>query len=202
MPFFRFQVTLKHRSLLPRDNAVNVLWYDIADGLTTDTPESVADEIATVYQARASSIQNSYQGMAVAAYAAAGGPPLLAKNYPLVGSGGLCPNEVALCLSYSADDNAAGTPRRRGRIYLPWHGSSERPSAAQITALLNLGQGLASVGTASNTTWHMRSALGTGTALNPVPVFRKIESISVDDEFDTQRRRGMRAVSRTRQDVQ
>jgi hypothetical protein len=33
-------------------------------------------------------------------------------------------------------------------------------------------------------------------------VFRKIESISVDDAWDIQRRRGLKPLARTRQDVQ
>ena len=60
--------------------------------------------------------------------------------------------------------------------------------------MLALGQAIAAVGTASNTTWKMHSKTE-GT-------FKKIESISVDDAWDVQRRRGLKPLARTRQDVQ
>jgi hypothetical protein len=116
------------------------------------------------------------------------------KDYTQFFGGAEGPTEVALCLSYSADDNAGGTPRRRGRIYLPYAGAFARPSAALRNSLLDFGELLAQVGTAGNTTWHMYSVRDAA--------HKKIESISVDDTWDTQRRRGLRATLRVRRDVQ
>jgi len=200
MPDITYAVSLNHQSNLPRDAAVNVLHY------SWDAPDSIeglADEIKGHYATLAPRINGAYENMTIRAYLPAGGPPLLVKQYLQNFNGPEGPQEVALCLSYSADDDAAGTPRRRGRIYLPfWASGGSRPDLAARNAILALGQGLASVGFAGNTTWKMLSRLGDGTPLAPAPVLRKIESISVDDEWDTQRSRGLRATLRTRQDVQ
>jgi hypothetical protein len=194
-----FQVALHNNSGLPRDDSVNVLFFDVN---FPDTLIGVMDDVAAAYSALGPKIQVTFQGMTVKAYAPAGGAPQEVKNYAFGGGANPCPTEVALCLSYSATDNAAGAPRFRGRIYLPLSGASVRPLEAQRTALLAFGQSLGSAGNAGNATWKMLSRVGTGTPAAPVPTFRKIESISVDDEWDTQRRRGMRALTRTRQDVQ
>ncbi len=199
MAHYRMDVIIKHTSLLPRDNSVNVLWFEVN---APDTLAGTMDDVALGYQARGGILNAAYGGMTIKAYTEVGGAPLLVKDYALAATGGNCPTEVALCLSYSATDNSAGAPRFRGRIYLPVFAAAFRPSLAQRDALLALGQALGSAGNFGNSTWKMRSTLGTGTKLAPEPVFRKIESISVDDEWDTQRRRGMRATLRTRQDVQ
>ncbi len=200
MPDITIAVSLTNESALPRDAAVNVLHYSWD---APDTLSGLCDEIQGHYATFAPKINGVYENMVIRVYDPAGGAPLLVKNYVQNFNGPAAPSEVALCLSYSADDNAAGTPRRRGRIYLPvWASGGARPDLAMRTALLTFGQGLASVGFAGNTTWKMLSRLGSGTPLAPAPELRKIESISVDDEWDTQRSRGMRATLRTRQDVQ
>jgi len=199
MAHHMLQVGLNNLSLLPRDVAMNVLWYDING---PDTTIGTMDDVAAAYVAQAIRFSSNYNGITIKAFDPAGGPATETKTYAFVGGANPVPSEVALCLSYSATDNVAGAPRFRGRIYLPLGSAASRPTVTQMNAVLALGQGLAAAGNAGNTTWKMRSRIGTGTALNPVPVFRKIESISVDDEWDTQRSRGMRATQRIRQDVQ
>jgi len=199
MAHYMMQVALHNTSLLPRDDAVNVLWFDIN---APDTLIGTMDDVKVAYEGQGGRINPVFSGMTIKCYEPAGGAPVAVKNYVMPGGGTPTPTEVALCLSYSAVDAAAGAPRFRGRIYLPFSAATARPTLDQVQGLLAFGQNLASAGNAGNTTWKMRSRLGTGTAANPVPVFRKIESISVDNEWDTQRRRGMRATSRTRQDVQ
>ncbi len=193
MSFYEFQVCLHNATGIPRDDCINVLRYDI-QGIA-DSPESVADEIAQSYGTLSQKINVSYQNITIKVYEfGTTGPPLLAKNYTQFFGGAEGPTEVALCLSYSADDDQAGSPRRRGRIYLPYAGAFARPSAGLVNSVLDFGELLAQVGTASATTWHMYSVRDA--------VHRKIESISCDNTWDTQRRRGLRATSRTRRDVQ
>jgi len=195
-----FQVAVHNNSGLPRDDSVNVLFYDIN---FPDVVTGTMDDVASAYVALAPRIQSTFNGITIKSYAhPAGGAPENVKNYAFQGGANACPTEVALCLSYSAVDNAAGPPRWRGRIYLPISGGSARPFDSQRDALLAFGQALAAAGNFGNTTWMMLSRIGTGTPAAPVPVYRKIESISVDDEWDTQRSRGMRALTRVRQDVQ
>jgi glycine cleavage system pyridoxal-binding protein P len=69
-----------------------------------------------------------------------------------------------------------------------------RPTSVMTAAVLAFGQSLGSAGNAGGTEWLMFSPTDN--------VTRKIESISCDNEWDTQRRRGLRATLRTRQDVQ
>jgi len=194
-----FQVQAVHRSGIPRDNSINVLYYEVN---LPDTVVGTMDEIAAAYFDLAPWFQTSYSLLRIKSYDAGGGPPTNTKTYAFQGTGGLCPNEVALCLSYSATDGVTGAPRFRGRIYLPLTGTDERPTSPHQLQLLDFGERLASVGFAGNTTWMMRSALGTGTPAAPAPVYRKIESISVDNAWDTQRRRGMAPTVRNRRDVQ
>ncbi len=199
MAMHDYQVLMLNDSGLPRDHAVNILHYD------TLLPETVAGTVADIvaaYQTLGTILNTAYTNVTVKAYNPEGGAPIETLTGPVDFNGGFGPLEQALCLSYSADDNVAGAPRRRGRIYLPCTGASTRPSLTLRNQLLDFGEKLAQIGTADATTWHMLSRVGSGTALAPVPVYRKIESISVDDEWDTQRRRGLRATSRIRRDVQ
>jgi len=182
-----------------RDTSINVLYYDIT---LPATHEAVMDEIALSYQTLQPWAQTSYADLRIKAYDEGGGPPKETKTYPFGGTGGLCPNEVAVCLSYSAADDSGGRPRFRGRIYLPITGDDEIVSPAKVDAVLDFGELLAAVGLAGQVTWMMRSALGTGSPTSPQPVFRKIESVSCDNAWDTQRRRGLRATYRLRRDVQ
>lgn len=97
------------------------------------------------------------------------------------------PREVALCLSYFADRNV---PRRRGRMYLgPWTPSQmqERPPTDVITMLATLAAGISGLG-GVNVQWVQYSPTS--------GEFHTVTNWFVDNEWDTQRRRGLRAVSR------
>lgn len=106
------------------------------------------------------------------------------------------PHEVALCLSYQAP-KISGVPqaRRRGRIFLgPFDNTSNvdgRPSTSLVNAIVALGEQLMDAGnaTAGDWNWAIYSEVNGGTA--------DVTSGWVDDEWDTQRRRGRIATSRT-----
>lgn len=186
-----FQVALHNTSGLPRDDAVNTLYYEIN---APDTHEGAADDIAAAYQSHTLEINQVYQGMTIKAFNPGPGPPKFIKKYPLAGGGGMAPTEVALCLSYRSND---GGPlgQRRGRIFLPsGNVGSTRPTTVQLTRLLDFGDKLALIGNLGNTTWRLFSRKGNS--------FHDIDEISVDNEWDTQRRRGMRALVRTKRTVQ
>lgn len=194
MPIKRVQVALHNtQTNFARDDAVNVLYFDKQTGVFTD--EGLANAVAGVYRDNQGFINSSYSGATVKVYDTIPGPPTFVGNYADVhGEAAYTLTEQCLCLSYSADDNTSGSPRRRGRIYVPYVGSAVRPSAATISQLLDMGQDLAAVGVGQNTTWMLHSQTN-GTYL-------KIESISVDNAWDIQRRRGVRPTQRTRRDVQ
>lgn len=100
-------------------------------------------------------------------------------------SGAAGPRECALCLSFSTDANRK---RERGRLYIgPWMKTQldERPDVAQRAALGTLAQGIQDLGGA-NVDWQIWSSLGA-----PGGIAHKVDKWWVDDEWDTQRRRGL-----------
>jgi hypothetical protein len=104
---------------------------------------------------------------------------------------GSAPREVCLCLSFHGGKN---TKRERGRLYLPlWAVTSTtsvgvRPQAPAIAKAAELPAVLAGLGGA-NVDWIIWS-----------PTDNKAVQVTdwyVDDEWDTQRRRGLRPTTRT-----
>lgn len=196
MANYSFQVALHSNTGLPEDDVVNVLYYDIN---APDTVEGQMDEVFAAYQQLIGLYIGDVSGVTIKAYAGAAGQPVNVKDYTASAGPGTGPGEVAICLSYSAqDDPEASTGRQRGRIYIGkivgGYTGDPRPTGALRTKVLDFGELLASVGTASNTTWMMHSKTDNA--------FRKIESIWTDDAWDTQRRRGLAPTLRTVRDVQ
>jgi len=194
MAINEFQVCLHNTSGLPRDDSVNVLYYDVT---IPDTHSGVAADIAGAYVALAPRINSAFNGITIKVYDPGQGPPKDTYQYAFAPVGSQGPTEVALCLSYKSNDSGPAA-RRRGRIYLPFkNDTATRPGTFTVTDLLDFGDLLKAVGTANNTTWKVKSRIGSGTPAAPSPTYHTIHQISVDNEWDTQRRRGMRATSRT-----
>lgn len=198
MANYDLQVVLKSSSGLPEDVFINTLHYEVN---APDTVEGTCDDIAAAYLAVDQIIDSLVNGMTIKVYEPGANPggPTFTKDYVFAGSGSNGPTEVAICLSYATvDDPNASTPRRRGRIYVgpigPAGTNGNRVTPGIRANVLALGQGLASAGNASNTTWLMYSESD--------GVYTKIESIWVDDAYDTQRRRGLAPTLRDTQDVQ
>ena len=195
MAVYRFQVRLQGSSGLPEDIYENVLFYDVN---SPDTVQGRCEDLRDHYIG-ANNVLAGVSAVEVRAYPLAGGQPVASAGpttrTPISLS---LPTEVALCLSYATTDDPdkATSGRYRGRIYLgPLNTTGGlRPSSGIIGYALAFGQALAAIGTAGNTTWVMYSRADNAT--------RKIESIWVDNAWDTQRRRGAAPTARTVQDVQ
>ncbi len=106
------------------------------------------------------------------------------------------PPEVAICMSFQGD-RVSGTPqaRRRGRIYVgPLRsstlGTDGRPSAGTMASMDALASAFltAALGMAS-TDWGIWSETGS--------IFTPVTNGWIDNEYDTQRRRGRVATSRS-----
>jgi hypothetical protein len=193
-------VSLQGLSNLSKDRYVNTLHFD-----GDDWGNAEATELWGKYQTFLATYGGDLAGGGheIRCYHPGMNPdgPYFAKTFSLSNgqkstSG---PPEVALCLSYAAVDNPdQSTPRRRGRIFLgpltPSVMAGQRPDVSLRNAALTLGDGIAQVGLASNVTWMLRSAVGNS--------YHKIESIWVDDTWDTQRRRGNQPTLKTVRDVQ
>jgi hypothetical protein len=99
------------------------------------------------------------------------------------------PREIALCLSYYAIFNR---PRYRGRLYLPawWFTSvlQTRPTGAIMTAALGFASSVLTKSLPPGTFWTVWSKANGSDA--------QVTDVWCDDEWDTQRSRGMVATTR------
>nr|CRY97788.1 hypothetical protein [uncultured prokaryote] len=112
-------------------------------------------------------------------------------------SGDSLPTEVALVMSFQADP-VSGTPqaRRRGRVYLPFldastNDTTARPSSALLSAVETAGQGLLDDSIAGDPDWRWV------TRSKVAPGYATVTNGWIDNEWDTQRRRGRDATSRS-----
>lgn len=113
------------------------------------------------------------------------------------------PNEVSLVLSFKADPES-GIPlgRTRGRVFLgplsdansALSGGDWRPNSTRINKWIGAGDFLAEANTAA-LQWCVFSAAALADG-HPTGLF-PVTSGFVDDAYDTQRRRGGKALSRT-----
>jgi hypothetical protein len=117
-------------------------------------------------------------------------------NLPVAPSLGSLPPEVTLVLSFQAVQ-LSGVPqaRRRGRVFIPFlqsnaSGSDGRPVAAVITDVRDAANTLLSASnSAAGWTWLTFSRVAPG--------YATVVNGWVDNEWDTQRRRGRVPTSRT-----
>jgi beta-galactosidase/beta-glucuronidase len=100
------------------------------------------------------------------------------------------PREIALCLSFYSERNI---PRNRGRVYIPANGLTSAASIGprpilterqRAAALVPLFTGLGGI----DVDWGVWSRTDRA--------FRPVSHWFVDDEWDVQRRRGMRSTTR------
>lgn len=123
-----------------------------------------------------------------------GGAPVLPLATKVLGSGlspqsGL-PRELAVCLSFYSQPN---TPRRRGRLFVPACATggatlTEKISSTMRTKIAALVPIFTNLGGA-NVDWGVYSMKD--------GAFRKATDWFIDDDWDVQRRRGLKTTTRT-----
>jgi hypothetical protein len=197
MPVYRMQVAFGADSALPRDRFIITPHFRQSDpgGVLENEPQGLVDDLAAALAAW----NTVTREISVKAYDAertpiAGEPgrPLAeallnANTYPL--SNG--PREMAVCLSFYSEFNSG---RRRGRLYVPGPivfsggGIEARPSAAQRTFVSALVPIFTDLGGA-DVDWCVWSRADR--------TARPVTHWFVDDEWDVQRRRGLRSNTRT-----
>jgi len=200
MPFFSSTATIKTVDNTVANFATN-RWHFEADDLTALALAHAA--LVTFYQAVDTYFSNlvlGLNGLEITAYNdldPTPRPPVLTTVATIVPSAGVpLPPEVSLCLSFQGT-RLAGTPQaqRRGRVYLPFFGETGndtdgRPTPAMVTALAAAGGALLTASTAAATwAWLTYSTVAPG--------YTQVVNGWVDNEWDTQRRRGRAATSRT-----
>jgi hypothetical protein len=191
MPVYRMQCTFQLDSAFPRD-AVMITPHFNDHGVGTD-PTNLANDLATGLSGWLSPT-NSCE-IKVKVYDAQGTVPVfpvasVTKNATIVRNTAF-PRELAICLSYYSGNNR---PRTRGRLYIPPGLISTtptemglRPSSTlrtKIAALVPIFSGLGGV----DVDWVVYSRFDDAA--------RKVSNWWVDDEWDVQRRRGLRATAR------
>lgn len=214
----RAQVIIPLDSGVPEDAIVNTFYFDQDDnGLLPppdDSYDAVVQSLADFYQVFDALLYPSSIGTdaTVRIYDMRDPEPRQMRRldtFPI--AGGLTdplPNEVALCASFAADYVSGVNPqRRRGRVYLGpvatgatlITGSQSRPSAAVMAAIITALESLltpADVG-GSSLSWALYSRADDLGGATIDDSFHDVQRGWVDNAWDTQRRRGPAATSRS-----
>ena len=190
----KFVVSVSADTILPRDRVINTLYVN--DTIANEFPGStdghqLADDLLTIYDTQFSS-QVTSRERSVKVYGL-GAPPQfpiaeVTRNSGVGPPATPIPREVALCLSY---DNTPNLPRPRGRSDVPawWLTTSpgNRPATTEMQKLMDLAAAFGNLG-GVDIDWSVHSKVA-GTT-------EKVTNYWVDDEWDTQRRRGLKATRR------
>jgi hypothetical protein len=172
---------------------VNVIYLEAGAGFVFDQPNynQLADDLLGIFAGPGNlSLVLANADTEVRIYDMADAIPRPVKaqrTKSFVPSGPSGPREVACCLSYYSGRNL---PSQRGRIYVGPFTQSEmamRPPAGLRTEVKDLGTYLSELG-GVNVDWVQYSQ-----KLNRA---LKVSNTWVDDEWDTQRRRGLKASTR------
>lgn len=191
-------------SAIPADSVVNTWHFQTPDASATSTL-AINGALTTFYN----TIRDLYSpdinhtGGIVKYYDLADEMPRPPRNelaLSITAPGGFTqyPSELAICLSFQGD-KVAGVPqaRRRGRVYIGPLNSSTATGGrliapAAITTLVGAADALlASSLTDSNYTWIVHSSTYVSSEATVVT------NGWVDNAFDIQRRRGLKATTRT-----
>jgi hypothetical protein len=207
MPIYLFQVAFERDSALPEDRAINTLWAQLdndADALSWATDIGAALTTAGPGGFVPSNfLSDALSGdFSIRAYDQADAEPrspvFILEDSFVPSSSQALPSEVAVCLSFRAT-LVSGTvaARRRGRIFFGPLSVNAIQDVVQephvdpdlATALLDFAEAIKDSATALGGAWIVWSRAGA--------IGYDVTFAWVDDTFDTQRRRGVRALGRT-----
>jgi hypothetical protein len=186
MPVWRLQTSFGFDTAFPRDKMMITPHFDDHGALSD--PDGLCEDLATALD----TWNPGTCEITVKAYDAKGTPPVFPAGEHVVNLGNTpvtsVPREICLCLSFYAERNR---PRYRGRLYIPCAAFGAamalRPSAPNRTKVGDLVPIFAGLG-GVDVDWVVFSRTD-NTA-------RKVTNWWVDDEWDIQRRRGMRPTTR------
>lgn len=191
MAKLRCQVSLLPASRLPVDEITNTVYFDTDELATEPDYGAIANDLRVLWAVRMPNLAG-FWGLRCKVWNMADAKPRQPRAISEGEEpGGIAagPYEVALCLSFFSERNL---PRRRGRIYLgPW--AQSEMAANPTDVVTNIGRefalGLQAIGGA-NVDWCIHSPT-TG-------AYMKVTEWWIDNEWDTQRRRGRKPLSRIR----
>jgi hypothetical protein len=204
MPDATVQVVIQGISLLPEDRFVNTLHFSEAAPLSWEVfADSIGPDIVAAWVALSGGSlfypnTIAQRAFTVRIYNPDDPEPRQARIYSgalATNSGAVLPTECAVVLSYYSTLNTA---RRRGRIYVGPCTSGTTDGTSHVTLavrtkLLDLATALADVGP-DTVDWQTFSRVEN--------LRRRVTNAWVDDAWDTQRRRGIDATTRSTREVQ
>lgn len=188
MAIIRAQVAIAGDTAFPRDRMVITPHFKVT-GPFTDY-QNLCDDLANAFNTNMGSTRE-VQVKLYDAEKPRPNPPQATKTLSAgLSPASVCPREVALCLSYFADSNV---PRRRGRLYIPatWFAGGAlppRPTQAHRDSMVQYVNILKALG-GVNVDWCVFSRRDAAA--------HTITNWFCDDDWDTQRRRGLRPTTRS-----
>ena len=182
MATYRASIWWQFDSAFPRDRVT------VNPHFVGDNPGALADAIMTNLQGLPGGPTMTMGVKVYDALHAKPNPPLVERQVGVDFTFSSKNRDVALCLSYYSTYNR---PRYRGRLYIPSEFLSGtigvRPDTQQITDALNFRHVL-TTGMPPNTNWVVYSKAN-GASYG-------VSNVWVDNEWDTQRSRGLRGTTR------
>lgn len=203
MPLYRAQTVIHTVDNIAANYATNTTyWVDADDSQLGDITLALKDSYdAMAVEWSELMAQNGHEVKYYDMEDAEPRAPILQDTFNLASapSGSPLPTEVSLCVSFQGPKQS-GIPqaRRRGRNYLPFLDTGTiqldgRPDAGVITNAIAWGQNLLDFSqTGGAPTWVVNSTYG-----EPLEFTTVVTEGWVDNEFDTQRRRGRPATARS-----
>lgn len=209
------QVVWFHRSGLPKDSVVNTLAFDVSGkGAFASWAPELAQEVQDAWTNASGSNGGllGYYGESLSGFGeikvydlgdSEPRNPFIFDSEAQFGSSTTpLPQECSLCLSFkTTNGNANG--RNRGRIFIGPLGGTQGvtkdaignavPSTGLLSAVSDLGKEIYDRASAAGMEWSIYSRAGNSLG--------HVLATWVDNEFDTQRRRGREATGRTQVDL-
>ena len=201
MPLYRFQQVIATQDNVAANFASNTYHFIADDDLALPAIATAVQGVYTAMRLQMSNLtrQNGHEYKIYDTADPEPRAPILegSWNFSAAIVNNPMPPEVAICLSFQGS-KISGQPqsRRRGRVYLPFiqlsgGGADGRPTAGVVTAAVNAGASLLAASVAA-TTWSWVVASSYTPADGAI-----VQNGWVDNEWDTQRRRGRVSTART-----
>lgn len=203
MPIVRVNAILAASTDFPADAIVNTFHFGAATGTEQDLTDAVAAFYGTTGEWLSPMVKRSTNVHYAVAYDMTDPEPrqpvaVTQFTLPAANASTSLPAETCVCVSYqAAAPSGEQRGRYRGRIYFgpltgeasEMSGSYPRPDTTLIGALVEGAEELATAAAGLSSPWGVWSRADA--------TFRPLVGGHIDNEFDTQRRRGRRATSRT-----
>jgi hypothetical protein len=190
MSCYRLQVAIWYDSLAPKDAMCIDPVFNIAQPLGgSDDPQTLCNDLALAMKGWISQTTQIRTRAYVLPYVRGAGHVGEAFQNKSLVAASPAPRELAICLSFYADENK---PRKRGRLYIPAFWASvgtlpNRPTTTMQNSIIGIRGIFTGLG-GVNVDWSVWSTRDS--------THRAVQQVWVDDEWDVVRSRGLVPTSR------